>query len=110
MQPPKITEVTVPNNFAVTPDSNSPISFDEPMKIEFTAVQNLNGIYLHGTVMPQHGKEGKTSDFESIHTSLTKMDSGNFLLEYKYANTANISHSWHKKYTLASHTGWAQLI
>src|SRR6202521_3775467 len=35
--PPKITDRTVPSTFAATPDSNEPISFDEPMKIWFTA-------------------------------------------------------------------------
>lgn len=37
MTPPNIAAGIVPINFAVTPDSNSPISFDEPIKIEFTA-------------------------------------------------------------------------
>src|SRR6187397_1025535 len=37
MAPPNNTAGTAPNNFAATPDSNAPISFDEPMKIEFTA-------------------------------------------------------------------------
>src|SRR6266540_1192250 len=31
--PPKITDGTVPRSRAATPDSNAPISFDEPMKI-----------------------------------------------------------------------------
>lgn len=35
--PPKITAGTVPRSFATTPDSNAPISFDEPMKILLTA-------------------------------------------------------------------------
>src|SRR5207237_7084321 len=33
MNPPKRTDGTVPISRAVTPDSNAPISFDEPMKI-----------------------------------------------------------------------------
>src|SRR5438552_8520804 len=32
-----MTERTVPNSLAATPDSNDPISFDEPMKIRLTA-------------------------------------------------------------------------
>src|SRR5438270_126440 len=35
-KPPRTTDVTVPNSFAATPDSNAPSSFDEPTKIEFT--------------------------------------------------------------------------
>lgn len=35
--PPKITDGTVPNNLAAVPDSKAPISFDEPINIEFTA-------------------------------------------------------------------------
>ena len=35
--PPKITEGTVPNSLAAVPDSKAPISFDEPINIEFTA-------------------------------------------------------------------------
>lgn len=34
--PPKITEATRPMIFAARPDSKEPISFEEPMKIEFT--------------------------------------------------------------------------
>src|SRR5439155_9886760 len=34
--PPSTTAGTVPSSLAVTPDSNAPSSFDEPMKIEFT--------------------------------------------------------------------------
>src|SRR3954470_19209574 len=37
IKPPKITEGTVPRSFAATPDSKEPISFEEPMKIWFTA-------------------------------------------------------------------------
>ena len=37
MAPPTITEGTVPSRRAATPDSKAPISFDEPMKIWFTA-------------------------------------------------------------------------
>ena len=37
MLPPKITDGTVPNSLAAVPDSNAPISFDEPINIEFTA-------------------------------------------------------------------------
>jgi hypothetical protein len=33
MHPPKITDGTTPRNFAATPDSNMPISFDEPMNM-----------------------------------------------------------------------------
>ena len=36
-QPPKTIAGTVPIKRAVNPDSNWPISFDEPMNIEFTA-------------------------------------------------------------------------
>ena len=36
MHPPNTTEETVPIRAAAVPDSNSPISFDEPMKIELT--------------------------------------------------------------------------
>lgn len=35
--PPIIIEGFSPNKRAVVPDSNAPISFDEPMKIPFTA-------------------------------------------------------------------------
>src|SRR5262245_24149147 len=34
--PPRTTAGTVPRRRAATPDSKAPISFDEPMKIEFT--------------------------------------------------------------------------
>ena len=34
--PPKMTEGTTPISFAATPDSKAPISFDDPMKTEFT--------------------------------------------------------------------------
>ena len=34
--PPSTTLGTVPNSLAVTPDSNAPISFDDPMNIELT--------------------------------------------------------------------------
>ena len=37
MQPPKITEGIRPRSFAATPDSNAPISFEEPMNIPLTA-------------------------------------------------------------------------
>lgn len=37
MHPPKITAGTVPIKEAVAPLSNSPISLDEPINIEFTA-------------------------------------------------------------------------
>ena len=37
IQPPKITEGTVPKSLAAVPDSKAPISFDEPINIEFTA-------------------------------------------------------------------------
>src|ERR1700730_6784292 len=36
--PPITTEGTVPNQAAVTPDSNSPNSLDAPIKSEFTAL------------------------------------------------------------------------
>src|SRR5262249_18221415 len=36
--PPITTEGTVPNHAAVTPDSNSPSWFDEPMNTELTAL------------------------------------------------------------------------
>src|ERR1700722_554751 len=36
MQPPKTTDATVPISLAMTPDSNSPISLDDPTKIELT--------------------------------------------------------------------------
>ena len=35
--PPNITEGTVPNSLAAVPDSKAPISFEEPINIEFTA-------------------------------------------------------------------------
>lgn len=35
--PPKITEGITPRSFAANPDSKAPISFDEPMKMLFTA-------------------------------------------------------------------------
>src|SRR6266571_6656549 len=35
--PPKMTDRTAPNSLAATPDSNEPISFEEPMKIWLTA-------------------------------------------------------------------------
>ncbi len=35
--PPTTTDGTVPSSRAATPDSNAPSSFDEPMKIWFTA-------------------------------------------------------------------------
>jgi hypothetical protein len=35
--PPRIIEGFKPNALAVIPDSKAPISFDEPMKIPFTA-------------------------------------------------------------------------
>src|SRR5262249_3712099 len=34
--PPKSTEGTVPITLAASPDSNEPISFDDPMKMPFT--------------------------------------------------------------------------
>jgi hypothetical protein len=34
--PPKMTDGTTPISRAATPDSNSPISFEEPIKMEFT--------------------------------------------------------------------------
>src|SRR5512139_1125634 len=34
--PPKMTEGMRPSNLAATPDSNDPISFDEPIKMLFT--------------------------------------------------------------------------
>ena len=37
IHPPKITEGITPSNFAATPDSNAQISFEEPMKMPFTA-------------------------------------------------------------------------
>ena len=37
MLPPNITDGTVPKSLAAVPDSNAPISFDEPINIEFTA-------------------------------------------------------------------------
>jgi hypothetical protein len=36
MLPPKITDGINPINFAATPDSNDPNSFDDPRKILFT--------------------------------------------------------------------------
>ena len=36
MLPPKIIEGTNPSNLAANPDSNAPISFDEPINILFT--------------------------------------------------------------------------
>src|SRR5204862_6204147 len=36
-RPPKITDRTVPSNFAATPDSNDPSSFEDPMKIWLAA-------------------------------------------------------------------------
>ncbi len=36
MHPPKTTEGTNPNSLAAKPDSNAPISFDEPIKTELT--------------------------------------------------------------------------
>ena len=35
--PPNTTDGTVPSNFAATPDSNAPISLDEPINILLTA-------------------------------------------------------------------------
>ncbi len=37
IHPPKITEGIVPINLALTPDSNAPNSFDEPINILLTA-------------------------------------------------------------------------
>src|SRR6188768_4330954 len=37
MQPPRTTEGTVPKRRAATPDSNIPISLDEPMNMLLTA-------------------------------------------------------------------------
>jgi len=35
--PPNITEGIVPSSDAAVPDSNAPISFEDPINIEFTA-------------------------------------------------------------------------
>lgn len=48
MQPPKITDVTVPINFAATPLSNCPSSFDELINILFTDITlplNSSGVF-----------------------------------------------------------------
>jgi hypothetical protein len=37
MHAPKTTEGTVPNILAASPDSNAPISLDEPINMVFTA-------------------------------------------------------------------------
>lgn len=79
------------------------------MKIEIKISQNINGTKIFGKVSPSKGKESNTSDFESEWVNLQSLENGNYLLEYRYSNRSNINHSWHKKYNLTSHTGFASL-
>jgi hypothetical protein len=46
IKPPKTTDGTNPINLAVTPDSNAPNSFDDPIKIQLKNGSSYNNTYI----------------------------------------------------------------